>query len=119
MTAFGTPALHDFTTVAIAPDGRHIASIETQDDGSDRDAPASLLIRDLKGGAVTVPLPCSAGPNCKVDSPAWSTSGQLAFIVSRPDEGVAEIDAVGATGGGGTPSAHVQRHFGSAALWAS
>jgi dipeptidyl aminopeptidase/acylaminoacyl peptidase len=99
VTAFGAPALHDFVTVAIAPDGRHIASIETQDDGSDRDAPASLLIRDLKGGAVTVPLPCSAGPNCKVDSPAWSTSGQLAFIVSRPDDGVAEIDAVGAKGG--------------------
>jgi dipeptidyl aminopeptidase/acylaminoacyl peptidase len=99
MTAFGGPGLHDFTTVAIAPDGRHIASIETQDDGSDRDAPASLLIRDLKGGAVTVPLPCTAGPDCKVDFPTWSTSGQLAFIVSRPDEGVAEIDAVGPKGG--------------------
>src|ERR1700734_802177 len=97
--AFGAPALHDFTTVAIAPDGRHIASIETQDDGSDRDMPASLVIRDLKGGAVTVPLPCSAGPDCKVDSPTWSTSGRLAFIVSRPDEGVAEIDVMGAKGG--------------------
>jgi dipeptidyl aminopeptidase/acylaminoacyl peptidase len=99
MTALGAPGLHDFTTVAIAPDGRHIASIETQDDGSDRDAPALLMIRDLKGGAVAVPLPCTAAPNCIVDSPTWSASGQLAFIVSRPDEGVAEIDAVGAKGG--------------------
>ena len=98
-TAIGAPALHDFTSVAIAPDGRHVASIETQDDGSDRDAPASLLIRDLRGGAVTVPLPCTAGPNCKVASPTWSTSGELAFLVSRPDDGVAEIDAIGAKGG--------------------
>jgi dipeptidyl aminopeptidase/acylaminoacyl peptidase len=97
-TALAAPPLHDFTTVAIAPDGRHIASIETQDDGSDRDAPASLLIRDLKGGAMTVPLPCSAGPNCKVESPTWSSSGELAFIVSRPDEEAAEIDAVGMKG---------------------
>jgi hypothetical protein len=51
--AIGAPALHDFTTVSIAPDGRHIASIETQDDGSDRDAPATLSIRGLKGGVVT------------------------------------------------------------------
>jgi dipeptidyl aminopeptidase/acylaminoacyl peptidase len=98
MTALAAPVLHDFTTVTIAPDGRHIASIETLDDGSDRDMPSSLVIRDLKGGAVTVPLPCTAGPNCKVDSPTWSTKGELAFIVSRPDDGVAEIDAVGAKG---------------------
>jgi dipeptidyl aminopeptidase/acylaminoacyl peptidase len=99
MTALGASGVHDFATVAIAPDGRHIASIETQDDGSDRDMPAALMIRDLKGGAVAVPLPCTAGPNCKVDSPTWSRKGELAFIVSRPDDGLAEIDAVGAKGG--------------------
>ncbi len=99
VTAIGAPGLHNFTTVAIAPDGRHIASIETEDDGSDRDAAASLMIRDLKGGAVTVPLPCTAGPNCKLGSPTWSTAGELAFIVARSDDGVAEIDAVAAKGG--------------------
>jgi dipeptidyl aminopeptidase/acylaminoacyl peptidase len=98
--AAGSPALHDFERVAIAPDGHHIASIETQDDGSDSDTPASLMIRNMKGGAVAVPLPCTAGPNCKVDSPTWSTNGQLAFLVSRPEEGVAEIDTVDAKGGG-------------------
>ena len=96
--AIGSPALHDFETVAIAPDGHHIASIETQDDGSDSDTPASLMIRNMKGGAVAVPLPCTAGPNCKVDSPTWSTNGRLAFLVSRPEEGVAEIDTVDAEG---------------------
>ena len=91
LPALAAPGLHDFKSVAIAPDGHHIASIETSDDGSDSDAPASLMLRDLAGGAVAVPLPCTAGPDCKVDSPAWSTNGQLAFLVSRPQEGVAEI----------------------------
>jgi dipeptidyl aminopeptidase/acylaminoacyl peptidase len=100
VAALGSPALHDFDTVAIAPDGHHIASIETQDAGSDSDAPASLMIRDMKGGSVAVPLPCTAGPDCKVDSPTWSANGQLAFLVSRPDQGVAEIDTVDAAGGG-------------------
>ncbi len=76
-----------------------MASIEVRDDGSDSDRPALLMIRDLKGGAVVVPLPCAAGPDCKVDSPAWSTEGRLAFVVSRPQEGVAEIDTVDAHGG--------------------
>jgi len=99
MSALATPGFLDFKTVAIAPDGLHIASIETRDDGSDSDMPALLMIRDLKGGAVTVPLPCAAGPDCKVDSPAWSMEGQLAFVVSRPQEGIAEIDTVDARGG--------------------
>src|SRR3984885_4519817 len=99
LPALAAAGLHEFKSVAIAPDGRHIASIETSDDGSDSDAPASLLIRDLVGGAVAVPRPCPAGPNCKVDSPAWSANGQLAFLVSRPKDGVAEIDTVDAKGG--------------------
>jgi dipeptidyl aminopeptidase/acylaminoacyl peptidase len=99
LPALAAAGLHEFKSVAIAPDGHHIASIETSDDGSDSDAPASLLIRDLVGGAVAVPLPCTAGPNCKVDSPAWSANGQLAFLVSRPKDGVAEIDTVDAKGG--------------------
>src|ERR1700728_1477126 len=100
LPALAAAGLHEFKSVAIAPDGRHIASIDASDDGSDSDAPASLVIRDLVGGAVAVPLPCTAGPDCKVDSPTWSANGQLAFLVARPDQGVAEIDTVDAEGGG-------------------
>jgi dipeptidyl aminopeptidase/acylaminoacyl peptidase len=98
MTALGAPGLHEFTSVAIAPDGRHVASTERQDDGSNRDMPTSLVIRDMKGGAVTVPLSCVPGPNCDVNSPTWSRRGELAFIVSHPDDGNAEIDVVGVKG---------------------
>lgn len=97
--ALAAPGFHDFKSVAIAPDGRHIATIETSDDGSDSDAPASLLIRDLDGHSAAVTLPCVAGPDCRVDSPAWSAAGVLAFLVSRPHEGVAEIDTVELKGG--------------------
>jgi dipeptidyl aminopeptidase/acylaminoacyl peptidase len=94
LSTLAAPGLVDFTAVAIAPDGLHVASIETVDEDGDNDPPGSLMIRDFKGGAVTVRLPCSAGPDCKVDSPTWSADGQLAFLVSRSQEGLAEIDTV-------------------------
>ena len=72
IAAVASPGLHDFRAVAIAPDGRHVAAIETQDDGSDHDVPASLVIRDMKGGAVTISLPCTVGPDCAVASPTWN-----------------------------------------------
>jgi dipeptidyl aminopeptidase/acylaminoacyl peptidase len=99
LSAFAEQGLRDFKAVAIAPDGRHVASIETSDDGTDSDAPAVLMIRDLLGGSVAVPLPCTPGPNCKVESPTWSANDQLAFLVLRPRNGVAEIDMVDAKGG--------------------
>jgi dipeptidyl aminopeptidase/acylaminoacyl peptidase len=99
VVALAEPGLHNFTEVAIAPDGRHVASIETQDDGSDGDMPALLVIRDLSGGAVTVKLPCSAGPDCRVMSPTWSHDGRLAFLVSRPKDGATDIETAEITTG--------------------
>jgi dipeptidyl aminopeptidase/acylaminoacyl peptidase len=99
LVALAGPGLHDFTAVAIAPDGRHVASIETQDDGGDSDVPALLVIRDLKGGAVTVKLPCIAGPDCDVSSAAWSRDGRLSFLVSRPKEGATDIETAEITTG--------------------
>src|ERR1700735_100756 len=80
LTALAAPGVHDFKAVAIAPDG------------SDSDVPQLLVIRDLKGGAVTVKLPCTAGPDCEVSSPSWSRDGRLAFLVSRPKDGVTDIE---------------------------
>jgi dipeptidyl aminopeptidase/acylaminoacyl peptidase len=99
VAALAEPGLHDFKEVAIAPDGRHVAAIETQDDGSDADMPARLVIRDRKGGAVTVKLPCTAGPDCKVMSPAWSRDGRLSFLVSRPKDGATDIETAEITTG--------------------
>jgi dipeptidyl aminopeptidase/acylaminoacyl peptidase len=84
-------ALHEFKAVAIAPDGRHVASIEARDDGHDEDPPASLLVRDLVGHSFTVPLPCQPGPNCRVASPTWSPDGQLSYLLGRADAGETDV----------------------------
>ncbi len=83
--------LHEFKTVAISPDGLHVASIEATDDGHDEDPPASLLVRDLVGHALTVPLPCQVGPNCHVGSPTWSRDGRLSYLLGRGDAGVTDV----------------------------
>jgi dipeptidyl aminopeptidase/acylaminoacyl peptidase len=83
--------LHEFHSVAIAPDGRHVASIESRDDGHEEDPPVSLLVRDLAGHAITVPLPCQPGPNCRVASPVWSSDGRLAYLLGRTDAGVTDV----------------------------
>jgi dipeptidyl aminopeptidase/acylaminoacyl peptidase len=84
-------ALHEFKTVAIAPDGRHVASIEATDDGHEEDPPASLVVRDFAGHSFVVPLPCQVGPNCHVASPTWSRDGRLSYLLGRGDAGVTEI----------------------------
>jgi dipeptidyl aminopeptidase/acylaminoacyl peptidase len=94
--AFASPALHDFKSVAIAPDGHHIAAIEA----ADSTAPATLLIRDLTGAATAIKLPCAPGPDCKPSAPSWSPdSKRLAFLLAHPTQGTTEIDNVPSTGG--------------------
>ncbi len=97
--AAGRP-LHDFHTVAIAPDGRHIASIESDDvpDGSES-PPRQLFIRTPGGGARQVMLPCRSGPDCLPSSPSWNRDGsRLAFVISSAGAASASIYVVGAGG---------------------
>ncbi len=98
--AMAAPVLHLFRTVAISPDGRHVAAIEQDDLPSDTAPPLSLVIHDLSGGAVAVTLPCQAGPDCKVSAPSWSPDGsRLSFLIQHDQAVTAEIDQVAATGG--------------------
>ena len=92
--------LHRFDAVAIAPDGQHVAAIESDDVAADIAPPLSLVIHDLAGGATTVALPCTAGPNCRVGSPTWSADGRrLAFLIDRAQDKAADIEVVDRTGG--------------------
>ena len=92
--------LHVFHTVAISPDGQHVAAIENDDLPVDGEPPASLVIHDLAGRAVTVSLPCAPSPDCKVASPAWNANGsRLAFLIEHKQGLAGEIDTVAAGGG--------------------
>jgi dipeptidyl aminopeptidase/acylaminoacyl peptidase len=93
-------ALHLFAAVALSPDGRHVASIETDDVAAETDPPVQLLIRDLAGGVARVALPCAGRPGCVPSSPSWSADGrQLAFLLEQPDGATTTIESVGADGG--------------------
>ncbi len=98
--AAGRP-VHDFHAVAIAADGRHIASIDSDDvpNGSER-PPRHLFIRTPDGGARPVALPCRAGPDCVPSSPTWNRDGsRLAFVLTSASTATASIYAVDAAGG--------------------
>jgi dipeptidyl aminopeptidase/acylaminoacyl peptidase len=97
--AAASPVLHLFHDVAIAPDGQHVVSVEADSTESDSGETRLLVVRDLSGKAVTVALPCAAGPNCKVGSPAWGQDGRLAFLVARPADGATDIMVADAAGG--------------------
>jgi dipeptidyl aminopeptidase/acylaminoacyl peptidase len=82
-------APHSFRSVAMSPDGRHVAAIEAS---GESDAPAMLVVHDLDGHSVTVPLPCTPGPNCKPSSPTWNANGhRLAFLLAHPEDGTTDI----------------------------
>ena len=93
--------LHLFRTLALSPDGRHIASIEADDLPADTQPPSRLLIRDAATGkAAPVALPCDGKQGCTPSSPTWSHDGQrLAFLLEQPGGEATEIETVGAGGG--------------------
>lgn len=91
--------LHRFLSVAIAPDGQHIASIEADELPVDGQPPTTLAIRNLEGHAAMVALPCAAAGTCLPSSPTWDHAGDtLAFLLERAD-GTTAIETVAASGG--------------------
>jgi len=99
--------VHDFHAATIAPDGQHIATIESDavPNGSEP-PPRHLFIRTPDGGARQVTLPCRAGPDCLPSSPSWRDDSHLAFVLSSPGTETASIYSVYAgsgDAGGGAP----------------
>ncbi|MCQ8239821.1 prolyl oligopeptidase family serine peptidase [Rhizosaccharibacter radicis] len=116
-TAFGqgtalaadAPPLHQFSQVAISPDGRMVASLEGDVPAVEgREVPLAVTVRPTEGGAPRrVDLPC-AGAGCTPSFLAWAPDGRhLAFVLRQPGQREREVlEADPATG-----RAHVLLRF--------
>jgi dipeptidyl aminopeptidase/acylaminoacyl peptidase len=98
--------VHVFLSVAISPDGKHVASIEGDATPSGAVDIKSVVIRGTDGsegapGTVTrVPLPCGAVRECAPSSLAWTPDGaKLAFALRLPGGHNHDIYTVPAAGG--------------------
>ncbi len=93
--------LHSFSAVTIAPDGSHVAALESDEAPVDGEkSHVSLAIRSSNVAAArVVALPCGTDVECKPSSPAWSPDAtRLAFVLKTPKDARA-IYSVDATGG--------------------
>jgi dipeptidyl aminopeptidase/acylaminoacyl peptidase len=103
--AAGAPGrvVHRYLDVAMAPDGRHVASVEG-DSSPFGGEPVirTLMIRAADGrSAVTVALPCGAVRECWPSSPAWTADGKmLAFALRTPGTHARSLYTVAADGSG-------------------
>ena len=79
--------LHAFESLAIAPDGKRVASIES-DEARVEGTPVRqhLIVRAIgNGGAHEVMLPCEPSTECVPSYPTWSPDGKrLVFVLKTP-----------------------------------
>ncbi len=79
--------LHEFLSVAISPDGTHVASVEGDQDASGIADTPTVVIRGADSGAAaaTVSLPCGKVHDCTPSSLAWRPDGtELDFVLRSP-----------------------------------
>jgi dipeptidyl aminopeptidase/acylaminoacyl peptidase len=93
--------VHEYLSVAIAPDGRHVASIEGDATPSGAVDIRAVVIRDREGAqAAAIPLPCGRVRECAPSSLAWAPDGtRLAFALRLPGGHDHDIYTVPPTGG--------------------
>jgi dipeptidyl aminopeptidase/acylaminoacyl peptidase len=117
--------IHVFLSVAVSPDGKHIASVEGDATPSGAVDIKSVVIRGLDGTeAAPVTLPCGAQRECAPSSLAWAPDGsRLAFALRLPGGHDHDIYSVPPDGGPPTQIAAfkgtiVRLHFSRAGVLA-
>jgi dipeptidyl aminopeptidase/acylaminoacyl peptidase len=95
--AYAAPPLHQFASVSIAPDGRRVVAVESDDVPSAPKAPSGyLVVRSTSNGPVHLVEPCLHTPDCTVSSPAWSAdSARIVFIVHDHASGTSMLELLG------------------------
>ena len=93
--------VHVFLSVAVSPDGRHVASIEGDATPSGAVDIKTVVIRGTDGAqAAPVSLPCGRQRECAPSSLAWAPDGgTLAFALRLPGGHAHDIWTVPAAGG--------------------
>ena len=94
--------VHDFLSVAVSPDGKHVAAIEGDEDASGTADIQTVVIRTTDGTATApVSLPCGRVHECTPSSLAWAPDGNtLAFVLRSPGSHARALYTVKADGTG-------------------
>jgi dipeptidyl aminopeptidase/acylaminoacyl peptidase len=94
-------AFREFISVAISPDGAHLASIEGDTPpGGGQPAVIDLVIRRADGtGQRSIALPCGRTPECTPSDAIWAPDGRhVTFVLRVPNShahGIYTVDAAG------------------------
>ncbi len=92
-----------FDSLALSPDGAHVASVEHDEPAVDGDEPVHrLVLRAADGSAeATVALPCGEGPDCRPSDIAFSPdNARLAFVLKQPGDSRSYVFEVAPDGTG-------------------
>jgi dipeptidyl aminopeptidase/acylaminoacyl peptidase len=95
-------AFREFISVAIAPDGGHLASIEGDTPpGGGQPGVIELVIRKADGSdARSIAMPCGRAPECTPSDAIWAPDGRhVTFVLRVPNSHAHAIYTVDAAGG--------------------
>lgn len=94
------PALHTFASVAISPDGRTVASLESVEAPPDAvETPAATIVLRPVAGGPARRIGCPGADKCRLGEPVWSPDGsRLAYVVRDVKAGTVSVRTAGADG---------------------
>jgi dipeptidyl aminopeptidase/acylaminoacyl peptidase len=97
--------IHNFSSVAISPDGERVVALESDEPLGDVTRPpaSTIVIRTLASGARTA-IACPPKSECRLSSPVWSPDGKrIAYLRRVGRAGAAEVWTAAADGSGAKP----------------